>query len=112
MRFDGFVIATDNPQALGDWYCALLGATRQNTTSATLGQLQMIFFPHDQVTGTSPQPERIMLNFAVDDAAAFTNHANNLDVTWVRPFEPEPFGLLATIADPDGNLVQFTQFRS
>lgn len=108
MDFDGFAIATESPRALGDWYCELLGAQRENENVATLGPLQLVFFPHDNVSGSNPQPERIMINFAVPDAAAFAAHADGLEVEWIRRFEPEAFGLLATIADPDGNFVQFT----
>ena len=69
----------------------------------------MIFFPHDEVTGRSIQPERIMLNFSVDDEDDFTAHADSLGVTWIRRFEPEAFGLLATIEDPDGNYIQVSR---
>ncbi|MCZ6708201.1 MAG: hypothetical protein O7A71_09685, partial [Chloroflexi bacterium] len=83
--------------------------TRESDNVVQIGDLRLLLAPHDKVSGPSGQPERIMINFAVDDAATFAAHADTLGVEWIRPFESEPFGLLATIADPDGNFVQFVQ---
>jgi hypothetical protein len=33
-----------------------------------------------------------------------------MGVTWVRKVEQMPFGLIGTVADPDGNYVQVIQW--
>ncbi len=108
-RLDGIIIATDQPAVMANWYAAILGATQDGDNIVRHDDLQIIVFPHDAVSGRAPQPERIMVNFHVDDIDAFTAHANSLGATWKRPFECEAFGLMATLEDPDGNYVQFLQ---
>lgn len=107
--FDSIIIATEQPAVLADWYSALLQGERQSDNEVQADGLRLVLFPHDEVSGSSAQPKRMMVNFAVDDAKTFTAHADALKVTWLRPFEPELFGQLATIVDPDGNYVQFIQ---
>ena len=107
--FDSIIIATEQPAVLADWYSALLQGERQSDNEVQADGLRLVLFPHDEVSGSSAHPKRMMVNFAVDDAKTFTAHADALKVTWLRSFEPDLFGQLATIVDPDGNYVQFIQ---
>lgn len=45
----------------------------------------------------------------MDDAREHAARLERLGVTWIRPVEREPFGLLATVAAPDGNYVRIAQ---
>lgn len=110
--FDSIIIATENPAGMADWYSAVLSGERQSDNEVQADGLRLVLFPHNQVSGPNTQPERSMINFAVEDAAAFTAHAGYLSLQWVRRFEPEVFGLLATIVDPDGYYVQFIQHNA
>ena len=112
ITFDSIIIATSRPATLADWYSAVLQGDRRSDHDVHADGVRIILFPHDRVDGDNSQPERIMVNFSVDDAEAFTAHADTLDVKWLRPFEPESFGRLATIIDPDGNYVQFVQHNT
>ena len=104
---DSVIIATDQPGQLADWYSAVLGADRESDNVVRHGGIELILFPHDAVAGPAPQPERMMLNFRIDDPDGFRSRVDRLGVVWKRPFEREAFGLLATLQDPDGNYVQF-----
>jgi catechol 2,3-dioxygenase-like lactoylglutathione lyase family enzyme len=62
---------------------------------------------HDRVRGRSHDPLRIMVNLLVDDIR--TVHARLLEagVVFTRPPEPEEWGgRVATLLDPDGNMLQ------
>jgi catechol 2,3-dioxygenase-like lactoylglutathione lyase family enzyme len=62
---------------------------------------------HDRVRGRSHDPLRIMVNLLVDDIR--TVHARLLaaGVVFTRPPEPEEWGgRVATLLDPDGNMLQ------
>jgi hypothetical protein len=72
-----------------------------------LGEQYLIFFTHDEITGPSAEPARIIVNFTVDDAQGFA--AKLADARWVRPLEQGGPGWIGTVADPDGNLVQIIQ---
>jgi hypothetical protein len=66
----------------------------------------LVFLPHSEVVGAAPEPERILINFRMDDARKHAARLERLGVTWIPPVEPEPFGLLGTIGDLDGDYVQ------
>jgi predicted enzyme related to lactoylglutathione lyase len=65
---------------------------------------------HSEVRGPAAEPARVMVNLAVDDLDGAYTRLCGLDVTFVRPPEPEQFGgRIATLQDPDGNLVQLLE---
>jgi catechol 2,3-dioxygenase-like lactoylglutathione lyase family enzyme len=66
---------------------------------------------HDRVRGPSTEPDRVLLNFAVDDLVAWHERLSTAGAPCRRLPSPEPWGgLVATYSDPDGNLVQLIQF--
>lgn len=72
--------------------------------------LALIIEGHDAVSGASKEPQRILLNFFTDDAAREQARIERTGVHFVRPAEREEgFGIVATFADPDGNLCQLMQ---
>lgn len=109
LGLDSIIIATDQPAAMADWYANVLGADRQSDNVVQSAELQLVLFPHDQVSGLAPQPERVMVNFRVEDVGAFTKRVDALGVAWKRPFGPVALGEMATLIDPDGNFVQFVK---
>jgi uncharacterized glyoxalase superfamily protein PhnB len=65
---------------------------------------------HDRVRGESRDPFRIMVNLAVDDLAAMHARLAAAGIVFTRPPEREDWGgRVATLLDPDGNLVQLFQ---
>lgn len=65
---------------------------------------------HSDVTGKSKDPNRIMLNFMVDDCKAEAERLKAKGVEFTRDPSPEPDGMLmATFLDPDGNTLQLIQ---
>jgi catechol 2,3-dioxygenase-like lactoylglutathione lyase family enzyme len=62
---------------------------------------------HDKVSGASRDPFRIMVNLAVDDVRALHARLSADGVVFTRPPETEEWGgQVATLLDPDGNLIQ------
>ena len=65
---------------------------------------------HDRVTGASQDPFRIMVNLAVDDIRAVHARLVGAGVAFTRPPETEDWGgQVASLLDPDGNLIQLMQ---
>jgi catechol 2,3-dioxygenase-like lactoylglutathione lyase family enzyme len=65
---------------------------------------------HDQVHGTARDPLRVMLNLAVRDIEAVAARLRAAGVTFERPPEREAWGgAVATMRDPDGNVVQLLE---
>ncbi len=65
---------------------------------------------HSDVHGRNPDPARHMVAFTSDDLQADWQRLKALGVEFVQ--EPTDFGALwlATLKDPEGNLVQLFQF--
>lgn len=60
--------------------------------------------------GANADANRILLNFLVDDVRAEQRRLESAGVSFIRPAaEEEGFGIVATFADPDGNLCQLMQ---
>jgi predicted enzyme related to lactoylglutathione lyase len=62
---------------------------------------------HDRVRGRSHDPLRIMVNLLVDDIRAVHARLSEAGVVFTRPPEAEEWGgRVATLLDPDGNMLQ------
>jgi Glyoxalase-like domain len=112
-QFDGLVISSERPQELRAWYAAAFDGEMdldgESPRPLALGGVQLFFLPHPDVVGPAREPKRILINFRVNDAREHAARLVGLGATWIRPVEPQPFGLLGTVADPDGNYVQIAQ---
>jgi hypothetical protein len=56
------------------------------------------------------EPARSIINLDVEDAEGLAEHLRQLDTKYVREVERESFGLIGTVADPDGNYLQIIQW--
>ena len=71
---------------------------------------QIFFEPHSQISGSTKEPARVVINLDVTGCRELESHLKNLDGHWIRPVEQMPFGLIGTLADPDGNYVQVIEW--
>ena len=74
------------------------------------GTTQRFVEEHSEVSGPNTDGHRIILNLDVSNCRDLEDHLKSQDVTWVREVEQMPFGLIGTLADPDGNLVQVIEW--
>lgn len=74
-------------------------------------RVRLILFVHDGLeAGPTREPFRMMLNFQVEDIQAVAARLRAAGVPFVREPSQESVGhWVATITDPDGNLVQLLQ---
>ena len=65
---------------------------------------------HGEVQGMSRDPYRVMANFGVDDIDQEYQRLRDQGVEFIRPPEQEHWGgWVATLKDPDGNILQLLQ---
>lgn len=65
---------------------------------------------HSEVDGPARDPKRIMVNLTVSDIDGVAALLAERGVVFVREPEPESWGgRIATLADPDGNLIQLLE---
>lgn len=106
--------APDRWAAMDRFYVDVLGlrprTRRDGFVNFELGPQRLTVTTHDGVRGASTDPLRVMVNLEVDDIAAEHARLAGAGVTFTRAPEREPWGgIVATIADPDGNTLQLFQ---
>ena len=104
----------DRHAALRSFYVEALGLTprsdRAGFVNFELGDRRLTITLHDRVDGPASDPHRIMVNFEVADIEGTFQRLLEHGAPAIRPPSPEPWGgLIATSADPDGNIVQLME---
>ena len=111
------IIWSDNHEELAKWYEDVLGFTVRDITTHPndscigfdFGDTYFSIGRHDKVHGKNRDPYRIMVGFPVASIAAAYNEIKDKPVTWLaKPFlSPTGTVWCMTIADPEGNILQF-----
>ena len=71
---------------------------------------QLALGAHSEVKGRSRDPNRVMVDFTVDDCQAEYERLSKQGVEFVRTPSKEEDGVtIATFVDPDGNMLQLFQ---
>ena len=107
-------INSEQPEALREWYADVLELTPAAFPGGAfdVGGAQLIFDGHSEVHGKAAEPQRVLINFFVDDLAAERERLLAKGVEFIREPEREEWGgLITTFLDPDGNYLQFIEFK-
>jgi|SRR6185437_8194506 len=104
------LIGSSRADEMKTWYRRAFGAEENAMGAFELGAVQLFIEPHSEVSGPVLEPARIIINLDVQDAEGLAGHLRQLDTKFVRDVEQESFGLIGTVADPDGNYVQIIQW--
>lgn len=110
----GVIIWTDNLAAMTAFYRDTLGlplhSERPHFVAFEWGAMRFSIGSHAEVSGTTREPHRIMINLATSDIRTLHARLAALGVRFTRPPEREHWGgMVATFADPDGNLLQLLE---
>ncbi|MEX2280772.1 MAG: VOC family protein [Acidimicrobiia bacterium] len=115
MELTGVLISTTGFDAMRSFYCDRLGLTprsdRNGFVNFDFGHCRLTIAVHDGLRGeTSADPLRVMVNLRVADIdAAVTKCDPDTVIRW--PETEKWGGKVATVTDPDGNIVQFLQME-
>ena len=106
--------AAERFDAMARFYRDQLGLTPRTSKADFInfdwGGVRLSVSVHDRVHGVTREPFRIMVNLAVDDIDAVHARLCAAGVVFTRPPEREDWGgWVASLADPDGNLIQLMQ---
>ena len=109
----GVFFKSKDPKALMAWYRDVLGIKvepwggAQMRYDAPKHPPAVIVTAFDQTTKElEPSNREFMLNFAVDDLAAFVDRLKAKGVVVLSRDDNDPFGKFAAIVDPDGTKIQ------
>jgi predicted enzyme related to lactoylglutathione lyase len=104
------LLASSQVDEMKDWYRRAFGVSENDMGAFDFGGVQLFIEAHSDVNGPTKEPARCILNLSVDDANAFAEHLRRAGTPFVREVEQEPFGLIGTVVDPDGNYVQIIEW--
>jgi predicted enzyme related to lactoylglutathione lyase len=104
------LVGSSNVDTMKDWYRRAFGVSENDMGAFEFGPVQFFIEEHSEVSGPTKEPARVVINLDVDDCRALEAQLESLNATWVRKVEQMPFGLIGTVADPDGNYVQIIQW--
>ncbi len=112
MNFNSILIGSDDPKRLTDYYARLFGPPGFEDSGYSGWQLGNGFVtigPHSEVHGKNAEPGRLIWNIETADVRSEFDRLVAAGATVVRePYSMEGMGdgLIATLADPDGNYFQ------
>jgi catechol 2,3-dioxygenase-like lactoylglutathione lyase family enzyme len=110
----GILIWTDNFEPMCAFYRDTLGLAPRHVKPGFVNfdwnGIRLTISEHADVHGQNTDPLRLMVNFTVDDIHAVHQRLTSSGVEFLRTPGREPFGLVATLRDPDGNTLQLFQF--
>jgi uncharacterized glyoxalase superfamily protein PhnB len=103
--------------AMRAFYIDGLGLTprsdRPGFVNFELGGQRLTVAVHSELSCPNQDPLHVMVNLVTSDAAAVWEALLSHGAGAVRPPSREPWGgLVATVTDPDGNIVQLLQLPS
>ncbi len=110
----GVILWTSNLDAMRTFYRDTLRlplhSDHGDFVAFRFGDMRLSLGLHGAVEGPAKDPYRIMINLGADDIHAEHRRLTEEGVEFVRPPEQESWGgWVATLKDPDANLVQLLQ---
>tara|TARA_B100001750_G_C15516182_1_gene607397 strand:- start:2074 stop:2436 length:363 start_codon:yes stop_codon:yes gene_type:complete len=115
-KLAGIIISTHNFAQMKSFYTNTLGLkiSRQKKNQLTFKHenFKFIITTHSKVIGQAKDPHRIMINFLVKDIQSEYLRLKQKNVSFLRMPEKEHWnGWIATLTDPDGNIIQLLQMK-
>ena len=73
---------------------------------------QFLIDGHSDTKGRAQEPQRMLINFFVDDLAGEQKRLEDRGVEFIRSAGQEHWGgMISTFVDPDGNYCQLIEFK-
>ena len=108
-------ITSEQSEALSAFYREVVGLPvnmDMGEFAFNVGGATFIIDGHSETHGPTKEPQRLLLNFFVDDLVAEQARLEAQDVNFIRSAGKEPWGgLISTFTDPDGNYCQLVEFK-
>jgi len=104
------LIGSSRVEHMKSWYRRAFDVKENEMGAFEFGDVLLFIEAHSEVEGNTKEPARAIINLNVDDCRGLAAHLRELGARFVRKVEQEPFGLIATVADPDGNYLQLIEW--
>jgi predicted enzyme related to lactoylglutathione lyase len=104
------LLGSSRADLVKQWYRRAFDVKENDMGAFEFGDVQLFIEPHSEIDGPTKEPARCIINLDVTDCRAYARQLRDLGARFVRELEQMPFGLIATVADPDGNYVQIIEW--
>jgi predicted enzyme related to lactoylglutathione lyase len=104
------LVGSTQADEMKKWYKRAFGVDENDMGAFDFGGVQFFVEEHSEVSGPTKEPARVIVNLSVDDCNALGAHLKDMGAKFIREVEQEDFGLIGTVADPDGNYIQIIQW--
>jgi predicted enzyme related to lactoylglutathione lyase len=118
MKVNQFIVnvTSDQPEQLTAFYRDVVGLGAhpqiEEPGAFLAGDTAFVIDGHSKTKGAAKEPQRMLLNFFVDDLAAEQRRLEGQGVTFVRTAGREFWGgVISTFLDPDGNYCQIIEYQ-
>jgi predicted enzyme related to lactoylglutathione lyase len=117
MKVNSLVInvTSEKPERLLTFYRDVVGLPPNpdiGDGAFNAGGTPFIVDGHSQTKGPAKEPQRVLINFFVDDLAADQSRLEALGVKFIRTGGREYWGgVISTFLDPDGNYCQLIEYK-
>ena len=114
LKLHSVMIGTDNLPRLAAFYRDVVGLKPQMEDGNFVvfegeGGAQLALGAHSEVKGPAKDPDRVIVDFQVDDCQAEYERLDARGVEFTRPPSQDEGFIVATFLDPDGNTLQLFQ---
>lgn len=121
---EGILLGSANATKLAKFYREVVGLKQtmdfdmgENNEKgfefAIKGSTGLYIMDHSEVKGNNKNPERIILNFEVDDIEKEVKRLKRAKAKVKQDiYHLQGYGLVATFVDPDGNFFQLVQVKA
>ena len=112
-KVHSILIWSEDVKRLVPFYRDVLGLRPQAETEGfvvfILNGAGLAIGTHSEVRGRSQEPNRVMVNLRVDDCQAEYERLSKQGVEFIRTPTKDAIHIIATFADPDGNVLQLLE---
>jgi predicted enzyme related to lactoylglutathione lyase len=120
---DSILVGGSNAEKLANFYHDVvglkameefeMGENNEKGFTFQLKNISLTIMDHSRVKGKNKGPERIIINFEVDDIEKESARLKRAKVKVKQDvYHLEGYGYIATFIDPDGNFFQLVQVRA
>lgn len=117
MKVNNFFLnlTSEDPQRLAAFYRDVVGLEpnpESGENAFHIGGATLGIDGHSETKGPAKEPQRVLIDFFVDDLAAEQKRLESSGVKFIRTAGREYWGgVISTFLDPDGNYCQLVEYH-
>jgi predicted enzyme related to lactoylglutathione lyase len=117
MKVSGFLIdlTSEDPELLKSFYEDIVELPKREGMgdgAFAVGDATITISGHSETRGQAKEPQRVLIDFFVDDLASEQALLEGRGVEFIRKAGKEYWGgVISTFLDPDGNYCQLIEYR-